>query len=103
MDEKHVQAQNKKLRPTGNRASRRPATKPDRRCARETALAAADVLAKLVIVEEEADESMYWMEMLVDSGALRNGQAEKLLGEADGIIAMTVASIKTPRKRSAGP
>jgi four helix bundle protein len=64
---------------------------------------AADVLAKLAIVEEEADESMYWMEMLVDSGALRNGQAEKLLGEADEIIAMTVASIKTLRKRSAGP
>jgi four helix bundle protein len=64
---------------------------------------AADVLAKLATVEEEADESMYWMEMLVDSGALRNGKAEKRLGEADEIIAMTVASIKTLWKRSAGP
>ena len=63
---------------------------------------AADVLAKLAIVEEEADESMYWMEMLVDSGVLRNGQGERLLKEADEIIAMTVASIKTLRKRSAG-
>jgi four helix bundle protein len=64
---------------------------------------AADVLAKLAIVEEEADESMYWMEMLVDSCAVRNGQAQKLLKEADGIIAMTVASIKTLRKRRARP
>jgi hypothetical protein len=45
---------------------------------------------------------MYWMEMLVDSGALRNGQGKRLLKEADEIIAMTVASIKTLRKRSAG-
>ncbi len=63
---------------------------------------AADVLAKLAIVEEEADESMYWMEMLVDSGVLQAGQVHKLLKEADEIVAMTVASIKTLRRRTGG-
>ena len=63
---------------------------------------AADVLAKLAIVEEEADESIYWMEMLVDSGALRQAQVEKLLSEGNEIVAMTVASIKTLRRRSTG-
>jgi hypothetical protein len=43
------------------------------------------------------------MEMLVDSGALRNAQAEKFLKDADEIVATTAASIKTLRKRSASP
>jgi four helix bundle protein len=62
----------------------------------------ADVLAKLAIVEEEADEAMYWIEMLVDSGVLRGTQTDKLLKEADEIVAMTVASIKTLRRRTGG-
>jgi four helix bundle protein len=41
----------------------------------------ADTLAKLALVEEEADETLYWMELLVDSD----------------LVAMTVASIKTLR------
>ncbi len=31
---------------------------------------ASDMVAKLAIVEEEADEAIYWMELLVESGAL---------------------------------
>jgi four helix bundle protein len=62
----------------------------------------ADVIAKLRIVEEEADESMYWMELLLESGLVLPAQISELLREADEIIAMTVASIRTLQKRNAG-
>ena len=59
----------------------------------------ADVIAKLRIVEEEADESAYWMELLIESGLLHAAQVSELLQETDEIIAMTVASIRTLQKR----
>ncbi len=59
----------------------------------------ADVIAKLRIVEEEADESAYWMELLVESGLLPEAQLSELLRETNEIIAMTVASIRTLQKR----
>ena len=59
-----------------------------------------DVIAKLRIVEEEADESIYWMELLVESKLISQTQAESLLRETNEIIAMTVASIKTLQKRN---
>jgi four helix bundle protein len=59
----------------------------------------SDVLSKLAIVEEEGDESIYGLEMLVDSGNLKAATAASLLSEADEIVAMTVSSIKTLRAR----
>ncbi|MEX0802853.1 MAG: four helix bundle protein [Candidatus Binatia bacterium] len=59
----------------------------------------ADVIAKLRIVEEEADESAYWMELLIESGLLPEGRLSELLQETNEIIAMTVASIRTLQKR----
>ena len=59
----------------------------------------ADVIAKLRIVEEEADESVYWMELLVESGLVPSAQMSELLQETDEIIAMTVASIRTLQRR----
>jgi four helix bundle protein len=60
----------------------------------------ADVLAKLAIVEEEADETIYWVELLVESGILHPSSVSGLLKEVNEIIAMTVASIKTLRERN---
>lgn len=59
----------------------------------------ADVIAKLSIVEEEADESLYWMELLVESGLISATELAGVMSEADEILAMTVASIKTLRGR----
>lgn len=59
----------------------------------------ADVIHKLSIVEEEADESLYWMELLVDSGIVSATKLSKLIGDMNEIVAMTVASIKTMRSR----
>jgi len=58
-----------------------------------------DVIAKLRIVEEEADESAYWMELLIESGLLAKARLSELLQETNEIVAMTVASIRTLQKR----
>ncbi|TAJ96947.1 MAG: four helix bundle protein [Candidatus Manganitrophaceae bacterium] len=60
----------------------------------------ADVISKLSIVEEEADESAYWLELLIDSGVVPETRIMELLKETNEIISMTVASIKTLRARS---
>jgi len=49
-------------------------------------------------VEEEADESMCWMELIVEAGLMDEKQISALYNEADEILAMTVSSIKTARK-----
>ena len=59
----------------------------------------ADVIAKLRIVEEEADESAYWMELLMESGLVSEARLSGLLQETNEILAMTVASIRTLQKR----
>ena len=59
----------------------------------------ADVLAKLAIVEQETDESLYWLEMLVDSRILADDRVAPLMKEANELLAMTVASLKTLRDR----
>ena len=63
------------------------------------AKSSADFIAKMGIVEEEADESIYWMELLVESGLIHKDEIGDLLQEADEILAMTVSSIKTARSR----
>ncbi len=58
-----------------------------------------DVLAKLGVVEEEGDEAAYWLDLLVESGVILPEQVSELRKEADELVAMTVASIKTLRSR----
>ena len=59
----------------------------------------ADVLAKLAIVEEEADETIYWLELLVEAKIVSNNRVAEIMNETNEIVAMTVASIKTLRGR----
>ena len=59
----------------------------------------ADVLAKLAIVEEEADETAYWLELLVESGIVEENRIAELYKETNEITAMVVVSIKTLRGR----
>lgn len=59
----------------------------------------ADLIAKLSIVEEEADECLYWLELLVESGTLPATKLQALMTETNEILAMTVASIKTLRRK----
>jgi len=61
----------------------------------------ADVISKLGIVEEESDESVYWLEMIVEAGFMPQSRLSNLMREGNEILAMTVASIKTLRRRGA--
>ena len=58
----------------------------------------AEFIAKMGIVEEEADESVYWMELLNESGIIQKSEVEALLGESNQIVAMVVASINTAKR-----
>lgn len=60
----------------------------------------ADFISKLGNVEEEADESCFWMEMLVESGSAKPDHIKALATEADELVAIMVASINTARKSS---
>jgi four helix bundle protein len=61
----------------------------------------ADFINKTSIVEEEADESCFWLELLVDAGLLGSRQVQPLLLEANEITAILVASRKTAAGRQA--
>ena len=59
----------------------------------------AHMLSNLAIVEEEADECIYWLELLVQTGIVQAEHAAPLLREAPELVAITVASKKTLRAR----
>ncbi len=52
---------------------------------------------RLGIVEEETDESAFWIEMLVDAEIVKAELVAELLDEADQLTAIWVSSIKTAR------
>src|SRR5437899_8958651 len=58
----------------------------------------ADFIAKMGIVEEECDESLYWLEMLVDLRLISGSRSKNLRDEANEILSIVVASIKTARR-----
>ena len=58
----------------------------------------ADFISKMGIVEEEADESLYWLELLLKAKIVTQNQIQNLQSEANEILSMVVASIKTARK-----
>ncbi len=59
----------------------------------------ADFIAKMGIVEEEADESIFWIELLIDTDLVVRERVENLLDEANQLVAIFVASINTARGR----
>ncbi len=57
----------------------------------------ADFIAKMGIVEEEADEVVYWIELLVESNLINEPRVADLLDEANQLTAIVVSSIKTAK------
>ena len=58
----------------------------------------ADFIAKMSIVEEEADETLFWLELLDESKLVPAAKLTAIKQEANELIAITVASIKTARR-----
>jgi four helix bundle protein len=55
----------------------------------------AEFIAKLGTVEEEADESAFWLELIIEGELLSAAQIQPLLQEASELVAMIAASKKT--------
>ena len=63
------------------------------------ARSSADFIAKMSIVEEECDECLYWMELLIETKLVEERLLAGLMKEADELLSIVVASIKTTRTR----
>jgi len=57
----------------------------------------AEFIAKSGVVVEEADETVFWLEMLLDSGMVRPEKLQNLLAEATQLVAIFTASRKTAK------
>jgi four helix bundle protein len=55
----------------------------------------AEFIAKIGFVEEEADETAFWLELIVESGIHSNEQIDPLLKEAGELVAIMAASRKS--------
>ncbi len=60
----------------------------------------AEFLAKLGIVEEELDETLFWIDLIVQAGLMSEQKLSLLPDEGEQLLKITVTSIKTARKRS---
>jgi four helix bundle protein len=63
----------------------------------------ADFIAKMSIVEEEADESALWTDLLEASARINSLVAQPMIREAGELTAIAVASIRTARRNAAKP
>ncbi len=59
----------------------------------------AEFISKLAIVEEEADETLFWLELIQEMDILNEPLIESLMKECDELIAIIVTSIKTVKKK----
>ena len=57
-----------------------------------------EFVAKLGIVEEEADESQFWMDLIIARGWAETDRVTKLRDEARQLVAIIVTSIRTARR-----
>jgi four helix bundle protein len=59
----------------------------------------SELKSKLGIVEQELDESLLWIELLVESGIVSESKLSELMQETNELLAMTVTAIKTIKAR----
>lgn len=57
-----------------------------------------DFIAKLGIVEEESDETVFWLELIIASSLVPEELVTSTLKEANEIVAMMVSSLKTAKE-----
>jgi four helix bundle protein len=57
----------------------------------------AEFGAKLSIVVEEADESLYWLEISSESGLVKAERLREIIKEADELVAIATSSRKTAK------
>jgi four helix bundle protein len=58
-----------------------------------------DFINKTSIVEEEADETAWWLELIAQDGLIPSGRVQPFLQEANELTGIMVASRRTSRER----
>ena len=59
----------------------------------------AEFIAKFGIVVEEMDETVFWLEMLIDTGIMKEEKLKDLLSEANELLAIFCASQRTAKSQ----
>jgi four helix bundle protein len=59
----------------------------------------AEFVARIGVVVEEIDETVFWLELLVETGIVAQSRMESLQKEATELLAIFAASQHTPRSR----
>jgi four helix bundle protein len=59
----------------------------------------AEFIAKIGVVVEEADETVFWLELLIDTGIIAQAKLNNLLKEANELLSIFAASQKTAKRR----
>ena len=62
------------------------------------ARSSAEFISKMEVGLQELEETAYWLELLVGSGAVPEAQRRGLMGETDELIAIFTASVKTAKR-----
>jgi four helix bundle protein len=57
----------------------------------------AEFISKIGVAVEEADETVFWLEILVETGVIPRVRMEELLAEANELLAILAASQRTAR------
>ena len=60
----------------------------------------ADFVSKLKISEGEADETLYWLQLLVNSGIMKQSKLQALIDETNELVAILTASTKTSNQHN---
>lgn len=59
----------------------------------------AEMISKIETALQELDESLYWMELLIEAEIVPAARLQPLMQEADELISMGVASVRTIKRR----
>ncbi len=67
------------------------------------ARSSAEFISKIESALQELEETVYWLELLVDGGVVQQKKLDPLLREAEELIAIFVASVKTAKELNQTP
>jgi four helix bundle protein len=60
----------------------------------------ADFISKITVVEEECDETLFWLELITEANLLKKEKLHNITKEADELTAIFTASGKTARQNN---
>ena len=58
----------------------------------------ADFISKITVVEEECDETLFWLELIMDSGLLKKEVLAEMIREANELTAIFTATGRTAKQ-----